>query len=253
MSDDFDDSFPGDIRTRSDNRSDPAGGDVVEFQATGGPDPARILADLRAYWESLRKGRAVPDRAEVEPKGIRRALDYAFILERIAPGAARFRLAGRHLVDVMGMEVRGMPVCSLLNPGSRGRLSDVLETVFKGPQIAEVALQSEAGYGRPLLAGRMLFLPLKSDLGDVTRALGCLVTQGQIGRGPRRFDLTRDAVFPVIEGAQPLSPNPGGFADDPALWRPPVLARPVLNPVRSDETPEERRARFCIVTKRTGD
>ena len=249
MSDDFEGSFPGDTQTRSGDTPDPARGGVVEFYVAGGPDPVRILADLRSYWDSLRKGRAVPDRADVEPKGIRRALNYAFILERIAPGAARFRLAGRHLVDLMGMEVRGMPVCSLLNPGSRGRLSDVLETVFKGPQIAEVTLRSEPGYGRPLLTGRMLFLPLKSDLGDVTRALGCLVTEGQIGRGPRRFDLTRDAVFPVIEGAQPLSPNPGGFADDPAPWRPPVLARPVLRPVHSDETPEERRARFRIVTE----
>ena len=253
MSDDFEGSFPGDTQTRSGDTPDPARGGVVEFYVAGGPDPVRILADLRSYWDSLRKGRAVPDRADVEPKGIRRALNYAFILERIAPGAARFRLAGRHLVDLMGMEVRGMPVCSLLNPGSRGRLSDVLETVFKGPQIAEVTLRSEPGYGRPLLTGRMLFLPLKSDLGDVTRALGCLVTEGQIGRGPRRFDLTRDAVFPVIEGAQPLSPNPGGFADDPAPWRPPVLARPVLHPVRENETPEERRARFRIVSETRTD
>lgn len=253
MSDDFDSNLPGDTKTRPGNAGGAAGGDVVEFFVAGGPDPVRILADLRAYWEGLRKGRAVPDRADVEPKGIRRALDYAFILERIAPGAARFRLAGRHLVDLMGMEVRGMPVCSLLNPASRGRLSDVLETVFKGPQIAEVSLRSEVGYGRPLLTGRMLFLPLKSDLGDVTRALGCLVTEGQIGRGPRRFDLTRDAVFPVIEGAQPLTPNPGGFQDDAAPWRPPALARPLTRPVREDETPEERRARFRIVTENRDD
>ena len=100
--------------------------------------PDRILAELRGYWESLRQGRAIPARADVEPRGIRRALDYAFVLERIAPGAARFRLAGRHLIDLMGMEVRGMPVCSFMNTSSRGRLSDVLESVFRGPQIAEI-------------------------------------------------------------------------------------------------------------------
>ena len=243
MSDEIDDMTPADAgRTTRD-------ADIVQLAGTVPASPDRIIAGMRAYWESLRQGRAIPNRSDVEPQGIRAALDYAFILERIAPGAARFRLAGRHLVDLMGMEVRGMPVCSLLNPDSRGRLSDVLETVFKGPQIAEVTLRSEPGYGRPLLTGRMLFLPLKSDLGDVTRALGCLVTEGQVGRAPRRFDLTRDAVFPVIEGAQPLSPNPGGFADDPAPWRPPVLARPVLRPVRGTDTPEERRARFRVVTE----
>lgn len=239
--------------TGSDGSSPVDPGRLVRLADFDPHQPARILTDLRDYWQSLRRGRAIPARSDVEPRGIRRALDYAFVLERIAPGAARFRLAGRHLVDVMGMEVRGMPVCSLLNPASRGRLSDVLETVFKGPQIAEATLRSEPGYGRPQLTGRMLFLPLKSDLGDVTRALGCLVTEGQIGRGPRRFDLTRDAVFPVIEGAQPLAPNPGGFADDAAPWRPPVLARPVLRPVRDNATPEERRARFRIVTEDGGD
>ena len=239
----------GDAANRT-GGSQPPEAEIVHLAASGPPDPARIVAGMRRYWEALRRGRSVPCRADVEPQGIRSALDYAFILERIAPGAARFRLAGRHLVDLMGMEVRGMPVCALLNPDSRGRLSDVLETVFKGPQIADIALHSPAGYGRPALDGRMLLLPLKSDLGDVTRALGCLVGAGEIGRGPRRFDLIRDSVFPVIEGAQPLDPDPGpgGFSEAPAPWHPPTLSRPPLRPLRADATPEERRARFRIVT-----
>lgn len=247
MSDEIDDMTPVDAgRTTRD-------ADVVQLAGIVPASPDRIIAGMRAYWESLRQGRAIPNRSDVEPQGIRAALDYAFILERIAPGAARFRLAGRHLVDLMGMEVRGMPVCSLLNPDSRGRLSDVLETVFKGPQIAEIAMHSRAAYGRPALNGRLLLLPLKSDLGDITRALGCLVGEGEIGRGPRRFDILRDAVFPVIEGAAPISPRPGGFAEDPPAWRPPVLARPVLKPVAKDASPEERRARFRVISAEGDD
>jgi hypothetical protein len=30
-------------------------------------------------------------------------------------------------------------------------------------------------------------LPLRDDMGDITRAVGCLVTEGHIGRTPRRF------------------------------------------------------------------
>ena len=209
----------------------------------------RILGELRGYWEGLRQGRAIPDRADVEPRGIRRALDYAFILERIAPGAARFRLAGRHLIDLMGMEVRGMPLCALLNTSSRGRLSDVLESVFRGPQIAEIVLDSPAGYGRPALAGRMLLLPLRSDLGDVTRALGCLVAEGQIGESPRRFDLLSDAEFPVIPGARVLEPSPSrpGFAEAPPRWSGAPPADPAA-PLPADASPEARRARFRIVS-----
>lgn len=214
--------------------------------------PGRIVAEMRDYWWSLRKGRAIPGRADVDPAGLRGTLDFAFVLERIAPGAARFRLAGRHLVELMGMEVRGMPLCAVLNAGSRGRLSDVLETVFKGPQIAELDLISAAGYGRPELTGRMVILPLKSDLGDVTRALGCLASEGMIGRGPRRFDIVADRASPVIEGARVLTPSPSGegFADPPAPWRP-AAPQPVPTPrstIREEETPEERRARFRVIS-----
>lgn len=208
--------------------------------------PARIASEMRDYWWSLRRGRAVPSRSDVDPAGLRTTLDYAFILERVAPGAARFRLAGRHLIDLMGMELRGMPLCAFFNPASRGHLSDVLEAVFKAPQIAELDLSSPAGYARPLIDGKMLILPLKSDLGDVTRALGCLATDGEIGTGPRRFDITADQASPVIEGAKVLTPSPSaaGFAEPPAAWTP-APKRPVI---REEETPEERRARFRIIS-----
>lgn len=204
----------------------------------------RIMGEMRGYWEGLRQGRAIPARADVEPRGIRRALDYAFILERIAPGAARFRLAGRHLIDLMGMEVRGMPLCSFLNSNSRGRLSDVLETVFRGPQIAEIDLEAPASYGRPALAGQMLLLPLRSDLGDITRALGCLITEGKVGQAPRRFDLLADRGFAVIPGARVLEPSASapGFAEPPAAWKPAA-------PPPADITPETRRAQFRIVSR----
>lgn len=207
----------------------------------------RIIGELRGYWEGLRQGRAIPARADVEPRGIRRALDYAFILERIAPGAARFRLAGRHLVDLMGMEVRGMPLCAFLNTSSRGRLSDVLESVFRGPQIAEITLDSPAGYGRPGLAGKMLVMPLRSDLGDVTRALGCLVAEGEIGQPPRRFDLVADAQFPVIPGAKVLEPSPSapGFAEGPTPWLPEKRPAPPSAP--AETSPEQRRASFRVI------
>ncbi|MCQ0970035.1 PAS domain-containing protein [Paracoccus sp. TK19116] len=219
-----------------------------------GPEqPSRIVTELRDYWNSLRQGRAVPNRSDVDPRGIRRALDYAFIIERIAPGAARFRLAGRHLIDLMGMEVRGMPVCSFLNPASRGQLSDVLETVFKAPQIADLHLQAGSDYARPHLKARMLFLPLKSDLGDVTRALGCLISEGDIGIAPRRFDLAHAEVNAIFDGAKPMQPSPSarGFGEEAQGWRGNKATRErtqaQATPAASAETPEERRARFKVI------
>lgn len=217
--------------------------------------PSRIILEMREYWQSLRKGRAIPSRTDIEPRGIHRALDYAFIVERIAPGAARFRLAGRHLIDLMGMEVRGMPLCAVVNPASRGRFSDVLESVFKAPQIAELQFSSKADYARPELTGHMLLLPLKSDLGDVTRALGCLISEGELGAAPRRFDIASDKVMPIIEGGSTMSPSPSGtgMSDRPASLRrseaqPRRKAPPTPPQPETPDSPEERRAMFKIIS-----
>lgn len=183
------------------------GGRLIRLTDHDPGRPGRVIAALRRHWEVLRGPRPVPDRADVTASGLDAALDYAFILERISPGTARLRLAGRHLIDLMGMEVRGMPISALLNPGHRGRMSDVLESVFQAPQIAELYLFSQQTEFSPALPARMLLLPLKSDLGDITRILGCLIAEGQVGITPRRFDLVKESLAPVIEGAAILEPG----------------------------------------------
>ncbi|QBX34826.1 PAS domain-containing protein [Paracoccus liaowanqingii] len=256
-----------DLKDGSETKPEPPSGTgtgrVLHLQDYEPPRPERMLREMRNYWNSIRQGRAVPARADVDPRAIARILDHAFILERIAPGAGRLRLAGRHLIDLMGMEVRGMPVCALINTSSRGRFSDVLESVFKAPQIAQLTLQAGASYARPQLSAVMLLLPLRSDLGDVTRALGCLVADGEQGVAPRRFDLVGDEVMPIIEGGQTLAPSPStiGFAEEapefllqapkPGRRRAPpsdIQARPTPDRrPQSETTPEERRASFRLV------
>ncbi|SET20530.1 PAS domain-containing protein [Paracoccus homiensis] len=228
-------------------RDKPAGR-LISLASSERAQPDHLLLEMREYWQSLRQGRSVPARSDVAPQGIRRILDYSFILERIAPGAARFRLAGQHLIDLMGMEVRGMPMCSVISAPSRGRFSDVLETVFKAPQIAEFWLYAPADYARPELSARLLLLPLKSDLGDVNRALGCLVTRGDLGAAPRRFDITDDRVSPVFDGAVAMQPSPSaaGFAEPPrARFRP---AEPGTPKPQAPDTPEARRASFRVIS-----
>ena len=40
-------------------------GEVLRMSDFDTARPGQILLELRAYWESLRKGRAIPDRADV--------------------------------------------------------------------------------------------------------------------------------------------------------------------------------------------
>lgn len=224
----------------------------------------RVAQQLRAYWEGLRRGRDVPARAEVDPRGLDGALEFAFILERVAPGMGRFRLCGMHLNDLMGMEVRGMPLTALFAPEARKRIADATEAVFQGPAVAEIMLTAEAGIGKPPMTARLLLLPMKSDMGDITRILGCLVAEGQsIGRTPRRFLVDAVRVEPVVAGAptpaptpEPVRPEALGFAEGqmPRFGRapkapelPPFPAQPSMRNTLAGRSPEERRAMFRLV------
>lgn len=181
------------------------------------------ISVVRAYWEALRNGRDVPYRSEIDPRGIESALEHTFILERIAPRVARFRIAGTHLNDLMGMEVRGVPFTAFFPPEARQEIEALLARVFDGPETAELTLAAELGLGRPALEGRLILLPVRSDLGDVSRALGCLAVKGHVGRTPRRFTVTAAQLSPVgatAERPDPAVAAPGGFAEPPLAFRP---------------------------------
>ncbi len=159
--------------------------------------------DFIAYWQRMRRGMDVPRRSDIDPRGIEPLLANAFVAERIAPGLARMRIAGSHLTDLMGMEVRGMPISAFITPAHRDALSHHLVRLFDQPAMIRLSLESPGRPGAPGLRGDMLILPLRSDLGDISRALGCLVTEGNVGRGPRRFDITYAQITP-LEGAAPM-------------------------------------------------
>ena len=160
------------------------------------------VAQVEAYWDGLRGARLMPKRSEIDPRGIESALENTFVLERIAPGMARLRIAGSHLSDLMGMEVRGMPLTSFVTPSARRQVGDALEEVFQRPAVCELRLSAEACAGKPPMEARLLLLPLKSDLGDVSRILGCLVGQGEIGHTPRRFEVVGAKMRPITAAGQ---------------------------------------------------
>ena len=181
-----------------------ASGNVISMSGYRGDTGFRTLSEVEAYWEGLRRGRVVPKRSDIDPRGIENALEYAFILEKIAPGLARLRIAGMHLSDLMGMEVRGMPVTSFIPPAGRAAFSETLDQVMTTPAVAKLHLVAEDGIGKPPLEGRMLLLPLESDFGDISRVLGCFETRGPIGRAPRRFNILRTETR-ALDGSGPAA------------------------------------------------
>ncbi|MCU0907889.1 MAG: PAS domain-containing protein [Rhodobacteraceae bacterium] len=191
-------------------------GKVVSLFTRKPPATFAAVREVEAYWEALRGSRSMPARAEIDPRGISGALEYAFLLERIAPGAGRIRLAGTHLSDLMGMEVRGMPLTALFQPSARQTVADALEQVLQRPSVMTLAIEGERGIGRGKLIGQMLLCPLKSDLGDPSRVLGCLQTDGTIGRAPRRFDVVGSTERPIVERDLDPAPAPLSTPVQPA-------------------------------------
>ena len=53
----------------------------------------------------------------------------------------------------------------------------------------------------------MTLLPLRSDMGDLTRMIGALATTGRIGRTPRRFSIAETEFLPAFGAGRPAAPN----------------------------------------------
>ncbi len=203
-----------------------------------------VISQVEAYWHGLSDGGNIPRRSDVDPRGIQDALENAFIIERIAPGIARFRLAGMHLNDLLGMEVRGMPFSAFFTPALRETLNQKVEAVFSEPSIISFDLEAEGGYGKPALKGKMVLLPLTDDFGDVNRALGVMITDGKIGRSPRRFEKIEANHRPLNTAAlrgedkpqNPITPVKSGdpFIETAKRPTPITVGRPALRLVKSD-------------------
>ena len=173
------------------------------------------LRQAEAYWSALRNGAAVPKRAQVDPRGLENILEHAFILERIAPGVARIRLAGQRLSLLAGIEVRGMPLSTFFTPSGRIRVSAALEHVFDAPAVAELYLQGKPAFARPVPKARMILLPLRDDNGVVNRAMGVLVSDDPKNFTGLHLSVTETVLRPVSGFQHPKTANvAAGFSED---------------------------------------
>ncbi|MFD1344544.1 PAS domain-containing protein [Litorisediminicola beolgyonensis] len=150
--------------------------------------PLRLI---ESYWQALRSAaEPIPARSRVDPRGIEDALEYAFIVEILAPGTGRLRVAGGHLNDLMGHTAAGLPLSALFDQDARERMSAALGEIGTRPALLRAELISDAVLGFGRVTGDMVLLPLRSQSGATDRLLGGLVTVGRIGRNARRFSLS---------------------------------------------------------------
>jgi hypothetical protein len=155
------------------------------------------FAEVRAYWEGLRLAGSIPARTDLDPRGMKGALDKVFIAQRIAKGIVRIRIAGSALGDLAGMDLRGLPLSCLFQPDARPRLSAVVERVLYAPVAADLQLEALSRLGQSRCDGRLLMLPLLDVDQSRSLVLGCLSLDGQVGPARRPLSICRATEDPL--------------------------------------------------------
>lgn len=162
---------------------------VIALAGYRGGNGLAPLDEIESYWRDLLETQGIaPSRAEIDPRGFSKALSNCFVAEAITPRHLRLRLTGQHLSEVMGMDMRGMPLSALMLPDSRPQLERMLGEAMAGkPTPLRINLFAPPRFGQPALYGGMVLLPLRNEAGAPQRMLGAFATVGKPGRAPRRF------------------------------------------------------------------
>lgn len=129
---------------------------------------------LHAYWDRLRKGRAAPERAEIEPAEIGRLLGDIFLLENGENPRHAVRLAGTRLCALIGHELRGRSFGAFFAAEDRATLFGLFEAVADGQTPAVVSLIGETDDDRSVDL-EMVLLPLRHRGKTHARMLGSVV------------------------------------------------------------------------------
>ncbi len=156
------------------------------------------FAQLRQHWTSLRDTDCEPPKArDLQPHILGGALPFIFLVENLGGEILRLKLGGTHLCDVMGMELRGMPLRCFFAYNERPRFAAAVEPVFTGPAELDIRLQSSYSGLEPPVLARMMLLPLQGATGAIDRAIGAFVTKGALNHTPYRFEIERTEVQPL--------------------------------------------------------
>ena len=126
------------------------------------------------YWDRRRTKHRAPDRGDIDPAAIRRALGDTFMLAADFANQLRFRLAGTRVCALFGRELKGEAFAALWDTASSRAIEELLTIVTGEAAGAVVGLtgRTEEGAGTEI---EMLLLPLAHDGRTRVRALGVLV------------------------------------------------------------------------------
>jgi hypothetical protein len=129
--------------------------------------------ELFHYWNRRRGNRAAPERADIEPSGIRNILGDTFVLE--ADDAHRFRIAGTRLCALFGRELKAESFVQLWQQSWQFAVRELI-AVLIDEQVGIVASATGATSDSTLVPVHleMLLLPLASQSRGEAHVMGTL-------------------------------------------------------------------------------
>ena len=138
-----------------------------------------VVADGLAYWESKRRGRRFPARADIDPLEIPRLLPHVLLMERVptraAPGYGwRYRLVGTGVATLYG-EHTGKLMEDALKPHVARRNRGVIEEAVSRAAPMR-AIGRTRFMGHEWLLGEALVAPLSADGETIDMILSVVVT-----------------------------------------------------------------------------
>lgn len=129
--------------------------------------------ELFGYWTARRGTRRAPERGEIEPSAIRRALGDVFVLEFERNDGHPFRLAGTRVCALFGRELKNEPFLHLWNADTRPSVAQLLDAVADDTTgvVASVTGRTAEGWSQDL---ELLLLPLAHRGETRARMIGSL-------------------------------------------------------------------------------
>ncbi len=132
----------------------------------------KATRELFAYWNALRRERAAPDRAEIDPAAIRGILSDAFMIEADREGGFPLRLTGARLNALWLTETKGRSFVDLWGEDGAS-VAAAIWTVMDGA-VPVVMGATAAPADRPALDLELLLLPLRHYGRTHARILGAV-------------------------------------------------------------------------------
>lgn len=159
---------------------------------------------LVGYWSRLRKGRAVPDQTDIDPRAIKRMLASVFILDVQNPARPIYRLAGTGLCERFGFELKGTGFLAHWEAQSSQALASLLRqslTLRQPVCLSSIGATADCG----MVELETVLCPISFNDGEPTRFIGMIqILSDQTLLAGKPIAFQRLAASQLVHEDEPL-------------------------------------------------